>query len=390
MYESFFNFRTKPFELVPNPDFLYLSKAHKKAVTYLDYGIKEKAGFILLTGEVGSGKTTLIRDLVKKLEGRVTISKVFNTKVSAEQLIALVNEDFGLKTKGKDKVQMLKELNELLIRHYAKGFHSVLIIDEAQNLGPELLEEVRMLSNLETDNAKLLHIILVGQPELRKTISLPELEQLRQRININCHIYPLTRSEAEEYILHRLEVAGNRDAVSFSGETLDIVYHYSRGIPRLLNVICDFILLSAFVEETKELNAEMVRDIIGDLELENKYWEFENTLKGIQGEMAQRAFGEEEKRYYEDMKCLLSSMNLRLDSLEKSATGRDPLAPVEVNKRVDLFEKFMREYMRKTDESLSSLRKNIEELSPAAVTTPSRNGGPRHRKRGFFSRIFGF
>ncbi|MFO0752938.1 MAG: AAA family ATPase [Thermodesulfovibrionales bacterium] len=203
--------------------------------------------------------------------------------MSSEQLIALVNEDFGLRTKGKDKVQMLKELNDFLIRHYAKGYHSVLIIDEAQNLGPELLEEVRMLSNLETDSAKLLHIILVGQPELRKTISLPELEQLRQRININCHISPLTRGEAEEYILHRLEVAGNRDAVHFSGETLDIIYHYSRGIPRLLNVICDFILLSAFVEETKDLSADMVRDIIGDLELENRYWEFRTALKGVQG-----------------------------------------------------------------------------------------------------------
>lgn len=390
MYESFFNFKAKPFELVPNPDFLYLSKAHKKAVTYLDYGIKEKAGFILLTGEVGSGKTTLIRDLVKKLEGRVAVSKVFNTKVSSEQLIALVNEDFGLRTKGKDKVQMLKELNDFLIRHYAKGYHSVLIIDEAQNLGPELLEEVRMLSNLETDSAKLLHIILVGQPELRKTISLPELEQLRQRININCHISPLTRGEAEEYILHRLEVAGNRDAVHFSGETLDIIYHYSRGIPRLLNVICDFILLSAFVEETKDLSADMVRDIIGDLELENRYWEFETALKGVQGEAAQRAFGEEEKRYYEEMKRLLSGMNLRLDAVEKSAEGRDPLAPVDVSKRVDLFEKFMREYMRKTDESLTSLTRKVVELSPALVGTPSRNGGPRHRRRGFFSRIFGF
>ncbi|MEW6116806.1 MAG: XrtA/PEP-CTERM system-associated ATPase [Nitrospirota bacterium] len=388
MYEAFFNFRTKPFELVPNPDFLFVSKAHKRAMTYLDYGIKEKAGFILLTGEVGSGKTTLLRDLLKKLHGRVTVSKVFNTKVNSEQLIAMINDDFGLPIRGKDKVQLLKDLYDFLIGQYAKGYHSVLIIDEAQNLNAELLEEVRMLSNLETDNAKLLQIILAGQPELRKTLSLPELQQFRQRINISCHVYPLTRPEMEEYILHRLEVAGNKDAVHFPEATLDSIYQFSRGVPRLINIICDFLLISAFVEETKELSAEMVAEVIGDLEMENRYWAFETSIKEVMDGNGQRAFGEEERKYYDEIKGLLSSMNLRLDALEKGASRLGPGVPIDTGKRLDLFEKFMKEHIRKTESSLAALRSTIEEYEKRLPY-----GGPdakesKRTKKSLLRRIF--
>ena len=388
MYEGYFNFTIKPFELVPNPDFLYVSKAHKRAMTYLDYGIKEKAGFILLTGEVGSGKTTLIRDLLKKLDGKAAVSKLFNTKVTSEQLIAMINDDFGLQTGSRDKVRMLKDLYDFLIDRYAQGFHSILIIDEGQNLGPELLEEVRMLSNLETNNAKLLQIILAGQPELRRVLSLPELQQFRQRINISCHIYPLTRTEAEEYIFHRLEVAGNREAVNFHEGTLDVVYQYSRGIPRLLNIICDFLLLSAFVEETRDLTAEMVRDIVGELELENKYREFESSIKAIQDGGSERAFGEEERRYYEELKGLLSSMNLRIDALEKGSSRLAALAPPDAGKRLDLFEKFLKEHIRKTELSFSEVRAKVREYEVLHAAGRSNNGGQK-RRRGLFRRIFG-
>ena len=283
MYEKFFNLRIKPFELLPNPDFLFYSKSHKKTLTYVDYGIREKVGFILVTGEVGCGKTTLIRNLIKGSNGNVVLSKVFNTKVTSEQLLSMVNEDFGLNVTGKDKIMFIRDLNDFLIEQYSKNIQPILIIDEAQNLSPELLEEVRMLSNLETDTSKLLQIILVGQPELIKTLALPELRQLRQRINIRCHLFPLTREEAEEYILHRLEIAGNREAVRFEEGTTNAIYDYSRGIPRLINIICDFLMLSAFVEETRVLSMELVKDVIGDLEIENRYWESEtredNLLK---------------------------------------------------------------------------------------------------------------
>jgi general secretion pathway protein A len=272
MYEAFFNLKQKPFDLLPDPDFLFMSSSHKKVLSYLDYGIRERVGFILLTGEVGSGKTTIIRNLIKKNLTDVVLSKIFNTRVDSEQLIAMINDDFGLPVLNKDKITLLRDLNTFLIDQFVKGNQPVLIIDEAQNLNQDLLEEIRMLSNLETDNAKLLQIILVGQPELRKTLASATLVQLRQRISINCHIQPLSRLEIELYILHRLEKAGDRDAVSFSSETIDIIFTYSRGIPRLINIICDFILLAAFAEETRVIDVALVQDIIGDLDFEYHYW----------------------------------------------------------------------------------------------------------------------
>jgi len=272
MYEAYFKFNIKPFELIPNPDFIFMSKTHKKAIHYLQYGIQEKAGFILLTGEVGSGKTTLISDLIKRLAGNVTLAKVFNTKVNSEQLIAMINEDFGLDVKGKDKVTLFKELNDFLIEQHARKFNSVLIIDEAQNLKPDQLEEIRMLSNLETTTAKLIQIVLVGQPELREVLALPELRQLRQRISVNCSIKPLTKEETLEYILHRLEVAGNRDAVKFSDGSIELIYQFTKGVPRLVNILCDFLLVTAFIEETNAVDPPMVRDIAKDLDFETLYW----------------------------------------------------------------------------------------------------------------------
>ncbi|MBU5613486.1 XrtA/PEP-CTERM system-associated ATPase [Geomonas azotofigens] len=272
MYEAFFSFKKKPFELVPDPDFIYLSRSHKKAVTYLDYGIRERAGFLLLTGDVGSGKTTLIRDLIGKKYERAVLAKVFNTRVSVEQLLSMINDDFGLEVDGKDKVALLRDLNDFLLEQYAAGNHPILIIDEAQNLEAGLLEEVRLLSNLESSHNKLLQIILVGQPELRETMASPGLMQLRQRISVSCHLHALGREETEAYIRHRLEVAGNREAVSFAQEALDQIYHFSRGIPRLVNIICDFLMLAAFADETRAISEEMTREVAQDLDFERTYW----------------------------------------------------------------------------------------------------------------------
>jgi hypothetical protein len=190
--------------------------------------------------------------------------------------MAAINDDFGLDTKGKDKILLLKDLTSFLIDQFSSQKKSILIIDEAQNLSPDLLEEIRLLSNLETDKAKLLQIILIGQSELRKVLDTQDLRALRQRITVSCHILPLNREETKKYIFHRLDVAGNRDAIAFQDGSIDQIHQFSRGIPRLINILCDFILLTAFSEQSREISVEMVRDVVNDLELDNKYWTTQN------------------------------------------------------------------------------------------------------------------
>lgn len=272
MYINFFGLKCKPFELVPDPEFLLLSRGHKRALTHLNYGIVENSGFILVTGEVGTGKTTLIRSMMKKLNSEIKLARVNNTRVTSEQLISMINEDFGLDIKGRTKTEMLSDLTDFLIVQYASGGRSMLIIDEAQNLSADLLEEIRLLSNLETDKSKLLQIILVGQPELLKTLGRPELRQLRQRISISCQINPISKEESAEYIFHRLEVAGNRNAVEFSGSSIESIHAFSRGIPRLINIACDFLLLSAFAEESRVITEELVKEVLGEIEMTHGYW----------------------------------------------------------------------------------------------------------------------
>ena len=272
MYTSYFGLTCNPFQLTPDPEFLFLGRDHKKALTYLNYGIVSNTGFILVTGEVGTGKTTLIRKILKGLKRDIKIARVNNTLVNSEQLISMINDDFGIETKGKDKTHMLRDLADFIIDQYAQGNRTSLIIDEAQNLSADLLEEIRLLSNLETDKSKLLQIILLGQPELKSTLAVPELRQLRQRISISCHINPLDRSETQEYIVHRLEIAGNRDAVIFKEDAMDALYASTRGIPRLINIFCDFLLLSAFSLGTKEISVDLVKDVATDLDSESRYW----------------------------------------------------------------------------------------------------------------------
>jgi general secretion pathway protein A len=387
MYETFFNLRTKPFDLVPNPEFLFSSKAHKRALVYLDYGINERAGFILLTGEIGSGKTTIIRDLIRKQRPGVVLSKIFNTNVTFDQLLAMVNDDFHLSVAGKDRISLMRDLNDFLIEQYAQGNRPTLIIDEAQNLTPDLLENIRMLSNLETDDAKLLQIILVGQPELRKTLAEPGLLQLRQRISINCHINPLSRSEVEEYILHRLKVAGNREAVIFLPESLDIIYRYSRGIPRLINIICDFLMLSAFAEEIQVLDGNMTKDVIGDLDFENQFWEagLSERSELTPGDLVPAVLAPADVERLDE---LLRPVADRLNTLERDTREfkREMLAAID--ERISSLTSSLRVYARENESSVSELRQLVldktierEDSLPCAAD--------KQQKPGFLRKIFG-
>ena len=385
MYESFFNLQKKPFDLLPNSEFLYLSRSHKRAITYLDYGIREHTGFILLTGEIGSGKTTIIRNLIKKQPASVVLSKIFNTQVDNEQLIAMINDDFNLPVQGKDKIALLRDLNDFLIEQYTMGNRPTLIIDEAQNLSPDILEEIRMLSNLETDDAKLLQIILVGQPELRKTLALPGLLQLRQRISINCHIKPLTATEVEEYILHRLHVAGNREAVTFSDQALKTIFHYSRGIPRLVNIICDFLMLSAFAEETTDIDGDMVRDIIGDLDFENQYWVSTSSEMEQEGEIV--PLRTESAESESEIAPLLREITSRLDGIEKESHEFRKMVNEELDLKLSRLGNSLQSHAEETGAKVLELKRKVDDVMEENRILHILEDEP-NSKRGLLKRIF--
>jgi general secretion pathway protein A len=365
MYETYFNLRVKPFELVPDPHFIFLSKSHKKALSFLAYGIQERAGFILLTGEVGSGKTTLIRDVYNKHFDRVVLAKIFNTCVTSEQLLAMINDDFGLPVQGKDKVTLIRDLNGFLVQQYACGNQPILIIDEAQNLGADLLEEIRMLSNLETDDSKLLQIILVGQPELRTILAAPELMQLRQRININCHIQALNRQETAQYIVHRLNVAGNADAAEFPAETMDYIFKYSKGIPRLINIICDFLMLSAFAEETSTISIEMVREVIGDLDFENHFWSgaVAEKHRGQVMDGAPSSVGDAQDTFFHEISAVLQHIERRIDFIEMNVAPLHSLLKAHGNQLMALQDIFMSP-VDKTDAQCTGINVTDDKTMP--------------------------
>ncbi|PLX88173.1 MAG: ATPase [Desulfuromonas sp.] len=344
MYLDFFGITAKPFELLPNPNFLYLSKGHKKALSYLQYGLQEGAGFTLLTGEVGSCKTTLLRDIVNKNKSN-TLAMIFNTKITGVELLAMTNEDFGLDINDKNKVTLLRDLNDFLVAEYSVGRRPILIIDEAQNLSVEALEEVRLLSNLEADNCKLLQIILVGQPELKGMIARPELRQLRQRISVSCHLLPLGRDEMEDYIYHRLETVGNRNAVHFQPDALDEIYRFSGGVPRLVNLLCDALLLAAFVEETREIALSLVRESIDELALENPE---ESPVPGFVEALEQGSIGARLDQIEENY-LRLSAASAERESVLDRLSSQGRILEYMINQQQHQFSKFDDDIKRVSD-----------------------------------------
>jgi len=267
MYEKFYGFTEKPFNLTPDPDYFFLSSVHKRALDYLVYGLESGMGFVQVTGEIGSGKTTLIKCLLRNLSRQVKVAYVLHSKGTFLQLLRMILEDLEIVTVDQklSKEALLSRFREYLIDQARRHNSVVVIIDEAQNLQLDVLEELRMLSNFETEKAKLLQIVLVGQPELRDLLRRPELEQLRQRITVRFHLYPLNERESRSYIQHRLRVAGSNGRVRFTAGACQLVHRYSRGLPRLINVACDATLLAGFVEERKVFNERFVRDALNEL-----------------------------------------------------------------------------------------------------------------------------
>ena len=263
MYEKFYGLSEKPFHIVPNPHFLYLSSKHQHALTYLEYGIREGMGFILLTGEIGTGKTTLIRHILNEIEDEMEVAVVFNTNVNANQLLGLILHEFELEADDHDKAKNLDKIHHFLIEKYGKRQRVLVIIDEAQNLAEDVLEEVRMLSNLQADDTFLLQIMLVGQPELKAKLNRPGLAQLTQRIAVNYHLMPLSREETGIYIGTRLEKVGGAPDL-FSEEAIDVIYRVSNGTPRSINLLCDSALVYGFADEIRPINKEVIEQVLAD------------------------------------------------------------------------------------------------------------------------------
>ncbi len=268
MYEQFYGLRENPFSVTPNPEYIFLGKHHREALAQLLYGVREKKGFIVITGEVGTGKTTLVRYLLDKLDdnGHTKTAFVFNPKLAVNDFIQYILKDLGVRVQGQTKGEHLHNLHRYLLNAYQKDERVILIIDEAQGLKPELLEEIRLLSNLETSRSKLLQIVLVGQPEFDKTLSLPGFRQLRQRINLRYYLPPLTVKETEEYIGKRLKIAGAKEPI-FTGKAIKEIYLKSGGIPRLINILCDNALLNGYALDQKLVDKGSVKEVAKDLNL---------------------------------------------------------------------------------------------------------------------------
>ncbi len=264
MYEAFYGFKQRPFSLNPDPDFLYLSKKHRTALSLLEYSLLNQAAFSVITGEIGTGKTTLIRYLLHHMEGNFSVGLITNTHANFGELLQWALMAFGLEYREKGKVELYQLLYDYLIQEYAQNRQILLIIDEAQNLGSDALEELRMLSNINTDDNQLLQMMLVGQPGLRSLLKQPGLEQFAQRIAVDYHLEALDQKEVYEYIYHRIEVAGGEPLEIFDWDACGAIYLYSQGVPRLINLLLDTALVYGFAEQKKQVSAELIQQVVQD------------------------------------------------------------------------------------------------------------------------------
>lgn len=277
MYLECFDLKDYPFRLTPDTDFLYMSAVHSRAISYMEYAVFNQEGFVVITGEIGSGKTTLIQKLLSEMDEDINVAKIFQTQLDEVEFLQSILVEFGMNPFSAKKVELLNMLNQFLVDSYMNHKRVVLVVDDAQNLSKRVLEEICMLSGVETQKEKILHVILVGQPELNKTLESPDMEQLLQRISLRYHIRALSEKEVEKYIKHRLSVAGSTKKI-FHEDIYPLIYEYTGGIPRLLNTLCDTLLTCAFADDYKEIDINIFKVAVEELQWK-KYTEFKSGNK---------------------------------------------------------------------------------------------------------------
>jgi len=266
MYESFYGMKEKTFNLNPDPDYLYMSQGHENTYTHLEYAIAENKGFVVVTGEIGSGKTTLINYLLYNLQLDIQIGLINNTNIAPSQLLRMICREFEIEVNGKDKVEAMDAFQDFLLRKYSEKNRVLLIVDEAQNLSPKTMEEIRMLSNLEAEKDHLIQMILVGQPELKYKLQRKDMQQFAQRVTVHCHLDGLSQNEVGEYIRHRLKVGEAENLDLFDNEAIDAIYENSGGIPRLINILCDTALVYGFADGLKVIDKGILENVIEERE----------------------------------------------------------------------------------------------------------------------------
>lgn len=278
MYLDYFGLTDFPFKLTPDSDFLYMSPSHSRALAYMEYAVFNREGFVVITGEIGSGKTTLVKKLLSELDENIIVAKVFQSQLDEVQLLQSILVEFGLNPYNAKKVELLNMLNQFLIDRYLEGKQILLIIDDAQNLNKRALEEITLLSGLETQKEKILHVILVGQPEFNETLESSDMEQLLQRVGLRYHVRALTEEETKEYVTHRLKVAGNKSKKLFQHEIFETIFKFSGGVPRLINTLCDTALTCAFADEKKKVGSIEFTGVIDELQWDTYAERHKNTL----------------------------------------------------------------------------------------------------------------
>ena len=355
MYEAFYGLTSKPFQLNPDPSFYFASKQHRRAKAYLEYGVQRNEGFIVITGEVGAGKTTIVRGLLESLDNsKVVAANLVSTQLDAEDTLRMVGAAFGVQVKDSSKSVLLMSLEAYLVTQTTQGRRCLLIVDEAQNLTPRAVEELRMLSNFQFGKQALLQTFLVGQPEFRDILQSPNMQQLRQRVTATCHIGPLDREETQGYIVHRLKCAGSRGRPNFSTEACDAIFAASGGIPRRINTVADRLLLLGYLSEKSDFSVTDVDEVVAEIREESGVSGFGTSATMPMRESNALRAGNSANESFD-----IANLDLDLNLLDEATEKIERLGAEQYGDRLQRLERSLLRLERRNLEILAVLQKML-------------------------------